>query len=299
MASIDRADELAPTDRISTLKTPMAQLSELIAGCSTGQIQGLSEQVLEKIIADRPGVLSKIDHELIVCEGSQNNPYLQTAAYKALVRAVEDRGIQLHINSCLRTPMQQYMLYRQYKRGICGIRIAAEPPKSNHNSGLAIDIRDAASWLPFLKKQNWRWLGKADPVHYDFKGGGENLGALQVQVFQELWNQFHPDNLIKVDGVWGPITAAKVRKAPSQGFGNLPTLRKGMLADDVAELQLLLRKALGLEPEELKVDRHFGSGTFGAVLRFQEEHGLVADGIVGPKTIAKLEAVTGEKFLLT
>ena len=88
----------------------MVQLSRLVVGCNTGQVQGLSQQVLDKIVAELPGKLTRIDHDLIVCEGSQNNPYLQTRAYEALVRAVEDRRIKLHINSCLRTPMQQYML---------------------------------------------------------------------------------------------------------------------------------------------------------------------------------------------
>ncbi len=70
---------------------------------------------------------------IILCSLTQNNPYLQTQAYDALVRAVEDRGVKLRINSCLRTPMQQYMLRSQFERGLCGIRAAAPPPLSNHN----------------------------------------------------------------------------------------------------------------------------------------------------------------------
>jgi hypothetical protein len=277
----------------------MVKLSALISGCDTGQIQGLSQQVLEKIIADRPNTLSKINHQLIICEGTQNNPYLQTKAYEALVRAVEDRGVRLHINSCLRTPMQQYMLRRQFEQGICGIRAAAPPPLSNHNSALAIDIEDAQGWLPFLEKQNWIWIGSFDPVHFDFKGGGEDLGPLQVQVFQELWNQFNPQDKISADGNWGPATAAKVSESPAQGFGQLPVLTKGLFANEVGILQLLLRKALKLTPDQLAADMHFGSETFKAVVKFQEENGLVADGRVGPETIAKLEEKTDEKFVVS
>lgn len=274
----------------------MVQLSELVAGCDTGQIQGLSLQVLEKIIADRPGTLSRIDHDLIMCEGKQNNPYLQPKAYQALVRAVEDRGIKLHINSCLRTPMQQYMLRLQFEKRICGIRAASRPPLSNHNSALAIDIKDSVGWRPFLKKQNWKWIGNFDSMHYDFVGGGENLGSLQVRVFQELWNEFNPTEKIEVDGIWGDIVASKVRKSPAQGFGQLPVLSKGLLSKEVGELQLLLRQALGWSSDQLSADQHFGSETFKAVVQFQEENGLKANGRVDSETIAKLEEKTGKTF---
>ncbi|MBE9070811.1 peptidoglycan-binding protein [Leptolyngbya cf. ectocarpi LEGE 11479] len=277
----------------------MVELSRLITGCDTGQIQGLSLQVLEKIIVDRPETLSRIEHELIVCEGAQNNPYLQTQAYKALVRAVEDRRIKLHINSCLRTPMQQYMLRRQFEIGICGIQAAAPPPLSNHNSALAIDIQDTVGWRPFLERQSWIWIGAFDEMHYDFKGGGEDLGRLQVRVFQELWNEFNPQERIEVDGDWGSITAAKVLKSPAQGFGKPPVLSKGLFMDEVGKLQALLRKALNLTPDQLAVDMHFGSATLKAVIQFQKANGLEADGKVGPETIAKLEEKTGEKFVVS
>ncbi len=274
----------------------MVQLSTLVAGCDTGQVQGLSLQVLEKIIAERPDKLSRIDHELIVCEGNQNNPYLQTAAYKALIKAVEDRGVKLHINSCLRTPMQQYMLRLQFERSLCGIRAAAPPPQSNHNSALAIDIQEAPSWRPFLEKQNWMWIGSFDPMHFDYKGGGEDLGPLQVRAFQELWNEFNPTDPIKVDGQWGPTTASKVSKSPAQGFGKTPVLTKGLFAEEVGQLQLMLRKALNLKPDQLAADKHFGAATFKAVVQFQEANGLKADGVVGAATIAKLEEKTSEKL---
>ena len=272
----------------------MAKLYEVISGCNTGQIEGLSTQVLEKIIATKPGTLSRIDHPLIVCEGSQNNPYLQAKAYESLVKVVEARGVPLHINSCLRTPMQQYMLRQQYERGLCGIRAAAPPPLSNHNSALAIDVQDSPGWRSYMNRFNWRWIGSFDPMHYDFKGGGENLGPLQVRAFQELWNEYNPDDQMAVDGSWGPATASKVRKAPAQGFGNMPTLRKGMFSSEVGALQLLLRKALNLKPADLNADKHFGAGTFKALVQFQELHGLGADGVAGPTTIAKLEEMAGE-----
>lgn len=40
----------------------------------------------------------------------------------------------------------------------------------------------------------------------------------------------------------------------------------------------------------IAIDGYFGNKTEKAVRKFQKKHGLAADGIVGPKTIAKLEA---------
>lgn len=270
-------------------------VNQAIPGCSTGQIQGLSLQVLDKIMKDRPDVLTRINHDLIIAEGSQNNPYLQTKAYKALVKAVEERNRPLHINSALRTAMQQYMLFQQKQRGICGIRAAAPPPRSNHNSGLAIDVEDAPGWKPFLERHNWKWIGAFDPMHFDFKGGGVDLEKLQVQACQELWNEFNPHEKIAEDGIWGPATAEKVGKSPAQGFGNPATLRQGDFSKEVGELQLALRKALNLTPEELAADQHFGPATFRAVVEFQKQQGLETDGIAGPNTLKKLEEVTGKK----
>lgn len=46
---------------------------------------------------------------------------------------------------------------------------------------------------------------------------------------------------------------------------------------------------------KLVVDGDFGAKTKTEVLTFQQAHGLVADGIVGPKTQAALDAATGTK----
>lgn len=62
------------------------------------------------------------------------------------------------------------------------------------------------------------------------------------------------------------------------------TLRFGSKGADVADLQ----RQLNEEGFNLKVDSIFGSGTKTAVQKFQNQSGLVADGIVGTKTWSKL-----------
>jgi hypothetical protein len=63
-----------------------------------------------------------------------------------------------------------------------------------------------------------------------------------------------------------------------------PTLKFGSKGTWVGKLQ----SALNSKGAKLKRDEHFGSLTLNAVRNFQKSKGLVVDGIVGPKTWAKL-----------
>ena len=76
-------------------------------------------------------------------------------------------------------------------------------------------------------------------------------------------------------------------KQASQSLtGAYPTLRKGSKGGYVKELQTILNYNYGAH---LVVDGIFGSLTQIAVISFQKLKGLVADGIVGPKTWAELK----------
>lgn len=68
-----------------------------------------------------------------------------------------------------------------------------------------------------------------------------------------------------------------------------PTLRQGATGDAVAYLQGVLRKA----KYQVAVDGRFGPQTRDRVLRFQRSAGLLADGIVGPKTWAAIDRAAG------
>ncbi|MCF8133268.1 MAG: peptidoglycan-binding protein, partial [Synechococcus sp. Tobar2m-G35] len=77
-------------------------------------------------------------------------------------------------------------------------------------------------------------------------------------------------------------------RSPADGFGSPPILRRGMLGIEVGQLQPQLRQALGLSPEELPADGHFGPRTEAAVMAFQQQQGLAVDGLAGPDTLAAL-----------
>jgi hypothetical protein len=233
-------------------------------------------------------------------------PFLQPAAKRALDRAVANRGQTLIVNSAYRTIAQQLILFQQAQADRCGITIAAEPGKSNHQSGLALDIEDNAGWRPFLEAQGWKWLGPSDPVHFDFKGGGiRDIRSTAILAFQQLWNQNNPNDRIAEDGQWGPNTAARLGKSPANGFANGPTLdtpigsggsvelgdrllqltRPLLEGDDVRQVQ----QALVRNGFQSTVDGFFGPKTEEAVKAFQQQKQLQpVDGIVGPATLAAL-----------
>lgn len=66
----------------------------------------------------------------------------------------------------------------------------------------------------------------------------------------------------------------------------MSVLKEGDSGPQVAKIQQLLKDA-GFSPGA--IDGDFGPATKAAVLGFQKSHGLLADGIVGPKTLAVLD----------
>lgn len=71
---------------------------------------------------------------------------------------------------------------------------------------------------------------------------------------------------------------------------NLPTLREGSRGAEVFRLQEILKR---INFYSGVIDGSFGSQTKDAVIKFQREYGLVADGIVGSKTWSKLKEIEG------
>lgn len=263
-------------------------LKDAIAGCWTGQCSGLSQQIIDEIEKIKPKLLVRLGHDLIVCEGRQNNPFMQSNAAINLIRVVEARGQKLHINSCFRTIAQQYMLRQQYERSMCGIMAASRPPYSNHNSGMAIDVQDAKIWRPHLEKFNWKWIGSFDPMHFDYKGGGEDMGKLQTLAFQKLWNRHNPNSPLSEDGSYGPATERCLGNSPIDGFGAIALLQRGSFSKEVGELQLKLRAELGLKVEDLAADCKFGPATERYLMEFQSSKGLSNTGVADEATMKVL-----------
>lgn len=70
----------------------------------------------------------------------------------------------------------------------------------------------------------------------------------------------------------------------------LATLSIGYIGDDIKLMQRLLRSRSFTDNNghKIEIDGIFGMATEGALLKFQKSHGLVEDGICGPKTWDRL-----------
>lgn len=186
--------------------------------CATSSVRGLSEQLIEELNCMRPGMMASIEGIPGVVLGSSAFPYLQSEAAAALRRAVARRGGSMTINSGLRTLPQQYLLYGWYREGRCGIGLAAAPGRSNHQSGLALDVSEYGAWRSAMEGAGFQWFGWSDEVHFDYQGGTD-IRDLSVLAFQRLWNRAHPEDRIAEDGEYGPQTEARLARAPADGFG--------------------------------------------------------------------------------
>jgi peptidoglycan hydrolase-like protein with peptidoglycan-binding domain len=89
------------------------------------------------------------------------------------------------------------------------------------------------------------------------------------------------------DGIVGPRTLAALKIATEEETPEeLPLLQVGSTGPMVEDLQEKLA-ALGFDPGP--IDGIFGEGTENAVMDFQDNQNLIADGIVGPNTRAALK----------
>lgn len=190
------------------------------SGCSTSSVKGLSQQIIEQGQCIEPAAFVELPAQPNLSLGAAVFPFLEAPAKDALVAALKSKsGTSMTINSMLRTVAQQYLLYQWYLDGSCGISLAATPGNSNHETGLALDVSQYATWQSALEANGFKWLGANDVVHFDYVGpGAKSYKGLDVLAFQMLWNKNHPNDLIDEDGVYGPQTGSRLAQSPAGGF---------------------------------------------------------------------------------
>ncbi len=187
--------------------------------CSTAVVLELSRQIAAEVDCLDPGQLVAFpEGNGLAFTGGAILPYVSEAARADLLAAVAaGGGLTLELTSAYRTVAQQYLLYRWYQLGRCGIPIAAAPGASNHESGRAIDVRNWSAWVTLLGDHGWSHDVPGDDVHFDH-AASPDLRGTDVLAFQRLWNRNQPGQAIAEDGVWGPMTELAMRMAPAEGF---------------------------------------------------------------------------------
>ncbi|MBI2896984.1 MAG: D-alanyl-D-alanine carboxypeptidase family protein [Deltaproteobacteria bacterium] len=185
-------------------------------GCSTSAVLGLSRQIADEITCMAPDALASFEEGSgIQFVGSAVLPYLAPGGRDELVAAAAEGPLE--VISAFRTLPQQLLLRRWYEQGRCGITAAAQPGRSNHETGRAIDFgnRDAARGR--LGRHGWEANVPGDPNHFEHLDSPDRRG-LDVTAFQRLWNRNHPEDLIAEDGAYGNQTASRLLRSPAAGF---------------------------------------------------------------------------------
>ncbi|MCD9030009.1 peptidoglycan-binding protein [Luteimonas sp. BDR2-5] len=104
---------------------------------------------------------------------------------------------------------------------------------------------------------------------------------------------FQADRAIEVDGIYGGQSQAAIRSATEASRASGELIQQGARGSDVAELQARLH-TLGYTDASgraLAADGNFGDSTREAVLNLQRANNIQVDGIVGPETSGKLDAL--------
>jgi hypothetical protein len=155
---------------------------------------------------------------------------------------------------------------------------------SNH-AGYAIDL-NATRWALGSDASIYLTQAEIDKIHVKLRdyGGvirwGQDYDGRQDPMHYEIIG-----TVAQVNAVWSGMKGGAVKPAAAVGR---PTIAKGATGQAVEDLQLKLKTAYPLYAKALVVDGDFGAKTDAAVREFQRRAGLTVDGIVGPKTWAKL-----------
>ncbi|NEQ88897.1 MAG: peptidoglycan-binding protein [Moorea sp. SIO2I5] len=210
---VSQEEAIRPIPSIKVKDITTCSLSKGMA-----EVHGLDQQLIDRLNILRPNSLVSFEDLNVEMDGA-TWPYLQPAAKQALQQAIDERGIRLVVASAYRTIAQQLVLWNLPRDERCRIPIAARPSRSNHQSGLALDIRDYQGWKPFLEKYGWRWLGPKDAPHFDYVGANtRDIRANSVRAFQQLWNLNNPTDRIIEDGIYNAVTEQRLNNSPVDGF---------------------------------------------------------------------------------
>lgn len=257
------------------------------------------------------------------------NPELATRV-RAMAADLKAQGIDVMVTSGLRTFDEQRALYAQGRESLATVNSLrqqagmapisasanrstvtnAQPGSSFHNYGLAVDVvpLDAngqpnwgasnATWNAigaagekYGMEWGGRWTSIVDKPHFQLAGGRSASSYRDLynrEGLQAVWNDVNSRTPAAGNLPTTPTTPTNPTNPtnPTTPGGN--KLEFGSRGDAVTQLQRDLTR-LGYPLED---DGIFGRQTDEAVKKFQRDHGLEPDGIVGPRTRAAIDRAT-------
>lgn len=212
LAACTEQQQFGSTESASTV----ADYAGSSGGCSTSVVIGLSRQIAEEANCENPGTMVEFPTGgNITITSNAVLPFLAQSAKDDLVAASASGSLQ--VNSAMRTLAQQYLLYKWYQAGRCGITAAATVGNSNHEGGRAVDLANYSSRISIMSAHGWKHDVPGDVVHFDHTSTADLRGR-DVLAFQKLWNRNNPADKIGEDGAYGPQTEARLKKSPATGF---------------------------------------------------------------------------------
>lgn len=226
---------------------------------------------------------------------------------QALSQKLAAENLPFRLFEGFRTPQRQRQLYSQGRTAPpWSIVTKARPWQSNHQYGLAADFvlfeNNEWSWDDSGSRGKWwsrlhelaRQVG-LQPLSWELPHlelVGLVTSDLHAGQYPPGGDETWAENLEAAIYSWSgdpeaPPLPRELPDRPALADQKVSeTLQLGSSGADVVELQKKL-KALGFDPGS--ADGIFGDATEAAVIAFQKSAGLLADGIVGPKTLAALE----------
>jgi hypothetical protein len=114
------------------------------------------------------------ESQTVVVEGNFRLRSDAAQAYLAMKEAAKKDGVNLTLESAWRDSAKQAALYKAYLEGRGNL--AAAPGSSNHEKGLAIDLRSGIPWAQKnCSRFGWSNTGmtfsQKEPWHFDYTGG--------------------------------------------------------------------------------------------------------------------------------
>lgn len=248
-----------------------------------------TETVVPSAVRSYPN--GRIPAELLHPCGIRSFKMVEPAAgaMRAMVTAAAGDGVELSATGTWRTYDEQKNLFlsryvghdtgeeaktwegRTYWR-LPDVASAATPGTSNHGVGLAVDLSDSPT-VP-IGAASLRWLSEHGP----------SFGFWNT-VRSETWHWTY----CLGDDVPSAVRAAGgASPAPEPASGTTTTFRGEVLQGAVGDAVRAVQAKLVAHGYDIAIDGQFGSQTLAAVIAMQRDHGLAADGRVGPRTWAAL-----------